>query len=305
MIRNKWYAANWKPMLSWLLVSIVALIAFKQGPEIWTTLKQVQIKWVAAGMGCYYINYLFRAIRFNIIIKKKLNLWPDTIHFTCLHGFLSYLLPFRTGDLALPVIIKTVCDITLSDGAKILLKVRLLDLFTLGICILYFALFYELLIPFDLQLVWIATGVCLIFCPITLYLLIKNRGYFKNSILHWLEKIGDIGIITLKEIILSIGIWAAVGAVFYCTTKAVSLPLNFGEIWVIITIQLPLQLIPVQGFANAGNHEGGWVTALALMGIPASKGLQFAIASHAILLIYVMMLGPVALITKKIKLVNR
>jgi hypothetical protein len=60
-----------------------------------------------------------------------------------------------------------------------------------------------------------------------------------------------------------------------------------------------LQLIPVQGFANAGNHEGGWIAALAILGVPVSEGLEFALTSHAIILLYVLLLGLFAFTVRK------
>ena len=67
-----------------------------------------------------------------------------------------------------------------------------------------------------------------------------------------------------------------------------------------LNTQLPLQLIPIQGFANSGNHEGGWIAGLALLGIPTSEAVDFSLTSHALLIIYVLALGIVALITRMI-----
>ena len=102
-----------------------------------------------------------------------------------------------------------------------------------------------------------------------------------------------------SKILLSLGIWTAVGVCLFCTARAVGLSLSIGDIWLLITIQLPLQLIPIQGFANAGNHEGGWITALMIIGIPATDGLKFALVSHTLLLSYVLALGLVALFIRK------
>ena len=66
-----------------------------------------------------------------------------------------------------------------------------------------------------------------------------------------------------------------------------------------VSIQLPLQILPVQGIAQAGNHEGGWVAGLALLGIPPAEGLNFALTSHALILVNILALGPVALLARK------
>ena len=100
-------------------------------------------------------------------------------------------------------------------------------------------------------------------------------------------------------------IWAAVGSCFYCTIKAVGLSLGIGEVWLLISINLPLQLIPIQGFANTGNHEAGWVGALALLGISANEGLRFALTSHALLLSYVLALWPLVAIGQIVNMKKR
>jgi uncharacterized membrane protein YbhN (UPF0104 family) len=123
-------------------------------------------------------------------------------------------------------------------------------------------------------------------------------GRFKGKVWQWAYGWGKGATFGIQGMILSFGIWACVGACFYCTAQAIGLPLKFMEVWLLISIQLPLQMIPLQGVANAGNHEGGWVAGLALLGIPAEQGLSFALLSHALLLIYVLTLGPLAYLIK-------
>jgi hypothetical protein len=100
-------------------------------------------------------------------------------------------------------------------------------------------------------------------------------------------------------VIQSIGIWFAIGGCLFCAARAVGLALGPGDAVFLISVQFPLQLIPIQGFANAGNHEGGWIAALALLGVPASSGLIIALASHSLVFLYVVSLGGVSLFLKK------
>ena len=85
----------------------------------------------------------------------------------------------------------------------------------------------------------------------------------------------------------SLGVWTMVGGALYCAARAVALPLSIGDIWFIVTVQLPLQLAPVQGMANAGNHEAGWIAALTMLGLDAGSALDFALATHVLLLVYI------------------
>jgi glycosyltransferase 2 family protein len=286
-------------VLSFLLVVFILVIAVYKGPELLEAIKKVRLDWTFAGLGCYLVNYILRAIRLKIVSVNRLKLWPDTIHTVCFHGFATYMLPFRTGDLALPIILKTVSDISLADGGKLLFKVRLLDFSTLGFWMLGAAAFLCDSIPLPYRVAWFLIGLLMCITP----LIIKQVGVVARTrlkgFLHYISVFETVGKVKPLECAVSLGIWAAVGACFYCTARAIGLTLGMGDIWFIITVQLPLQLIPLQGVANAGNHEGGWVAALALIGIPASEGLTFALTSHAILLSYVMVIGFVALIVQK------
>jgi len=286
-------------VLSFLLVVFILVIAVYKGPELLEAMKKVRLDWTLAGLGCYLVNYLLRAIRLKIVSVNRLKFWPDTIHTVCFHGFATYMLPFRTGDLALPIILKTVSDIKLSDGGKMLLKARLLDFSTLGFWMLGAAALLCDSIPIPYRVAWFLIGLSMCFAPV----IVKQVGVIARTrlrgFLHYISVFETVGKVNLLECAVSLGIWTAVGVCFYCTTRAIGLTLGMGDIWFIITLQLPLQLIPLQGVANAGNHEGGWVAALALIGIPASEGLMFALASHAILLSYVLVIGFFAFFTQR------
>ena len=286
-------------VLSFLLVVFILVIAVYKGPELLEAIKKVRLDWTVAGLGCYLVNYLLRAIRLKIVSVNRLKLWPDTIHTVCFHGFATYMLPFRAGDLVLPVILKTVSNIRIADGGKMLLKARLLDFSTLGFWMLGAAAFLCASIPLPYRIAWSLIGLFMCFTPV----IVKHVGVVARKrlrgFLRYISVFEIVGEVNLLECAVSLGIWAAVGACFYCTTRAIGLTLGMGDIWFIITVQLPLQIIPVQGVANAGNHEGGWVAALSLIGIPASEGLMFALTSHAILLSYVLVIGFFALFTQR------
>ena len=118
---------------------------------------------------------------------------------------------------------------------------------------------------------------------------------FKNIIM----KFQTVSAITGREVVQSIGIWVAIGGCLFCAARAVGLVLGPGDAIFLISVQFPLQLIPIQGFANAGNHEGGWIAALTILGIPAATGLVIALTSHALVFLYVVSLGGVSLFLRK------
>ncbi|SPD74045.1 membrane hypothetical protein [uncultured Desulfobacterium sp.] len=286
-------------ILSIFLFVVVFGCAVLKGQQLWSYLHNIRWKWAVAGLGIYLINYSLRALRINIVSRQRLKIWPSAIHSACLHGVATYFLPFRSGDLTLPVILKSVANIGLTEGGQILLKVRFLDFFTLGLWMLCMSLLTPVLISPLVRLIWFLIALGMSLFPLMTKWLQSLDCLARLSRLKAMKIFENVASFGALEIVVSLGIWMAVASCYFCTARAINLNIGIGDIWFLITIQLPLQLIPVQGFANAGNHEGGWIAGLALLGIPTSEGMNFALASHAVLIVYVLALGVMALLTGK------
>ena len=56
-------------IISLALAIAVIAIAMGQGRDLANALKQVRLSWAFAGLGCYGINYLLRALRIKVILK--------------------------------------------------------------------------------------------------------------------------------------------------------------------------------------------------------------------------------------------
>ena len=283
--------------VSIIVATAVIIMAWYYGPELIDALQRVHIGWAAAGLGCYGVNYYMRAMRFQIISKGRIPIWPEGFHAGCIHGFASYMLPFRSGDLTLPVILRNLMDFNLIDGGKILIRARLLDIMTLGIWILCAVSFQQSVLPGPIGMVWVLSGVLmLVVPPITHWLAIKGRSS-SRPFLNRIAGVVEPRWFSLSEMAVSLGIWAAVAGVFFFVAQSIGLSISLVQVWLLISLQLPLQLIPVQGVANAGNHEGGWVAGLLIVGFSAQQAVEFALTSHVILISYVLVLGLVGLLT--------
>jgi len=285
---------------SFLLAGMIAAIAFVKSDSVIESLKNINIYWAVAGLGCYWINYLFRSMRFCTISENSLQLWPDAIKATCLHGLATYMLPFRAGDLTLPAILKSINNTSWTEGGRILIKSRILDISTLGFWMICAALFTRVQIPFSYRAGWSALGLVMLVSPLMINWLLSSGLRMTSSLFskHILQ-FQTVSKITWQEVIQSLGIWMGIGGCLFCAARAVGLPLSLGGAVFLISVQLPFQLIPIQGFANAGNHEGGWIAALTILGIPASSGLVFALASHALMFVYVVSLWVVSLVLRR------
>lgn len=288
------------PQMRWIVSVAIALSVVGVGvfyrERLVLTLRSVQPLWVLAGLGAYMLNYVFRTIRIKILCPKPLRYWPEGVHCAALHGFATYMLPIRSGEISLPIILKAFIQLDLKEGILLLFKARLLDVVILGGWLLVAAAWWPNVFPYYLHRVLCGIGLLMLCAPILLKASIKGVIYFGGGAARrLLPQMHRIEILRPAEIGMSICIWGALGLCFYSVARAVGLSIEFGAIWLLVIVQLPLQLIPVQGLANAGNHEGGWVAALMLLDVNAEAAIEFALASHVVLLGYVLILGGVAL----------
>ena len=291
MISNKY-------LFSGLLVIAVFGLAFYYRHEVVTALSGMQISWAIAGFFCLLSNYFFRALRLNVLTANKLPVWPQGFYCASMHGFANYMLPLRSGDLSLPFLLKSISNMDLKYGATVLYKARLLEVFTLGIWLVAVSLYPSSKLPSSITIMMAVSGTLMILAPFLL------KKFFEFSILPFeifqraAKILAQTSKMNLREIMLTCGVWMSVAMGIWCIAAAIQLPIAAMDIVLLIALQLAMQLIPVQGFANSGNHEGGWVAALVLMGCPAAAALKFALSSHAIILVYVLLIGLIALILR-------
>jgi uncharacterized membrane protein YbhN (UPF0104 family) len=284
--------------LSFLIGFAVLFLFAYYSSEFLSTLLRVNPWWVGAGLIGYGINYVLRAFRLCILSDRRIHFWPDALYASSLHGFMTYLIPFQFGDASLPVILKTAHGIGFSDGSAILIRTRLLDLISLGGLMLVAATLSDISLALPLRLLWFAIGGALAIAPFLLRRLLAGNWFQSQRFGRLLRPFALAGKFRVIDCLLSLGIWTAVASVFFCVVRAINLPIGFSGVLLVITIQLPLQVIPVQGVANTGNHEGGWIAALSLLGIPFSRSAEFAVTSHVIILFYVLVLGVVTLFVR-------
>jgi len=265
--------------------------------ELINTLLHVDITWIVAGLLFYGLNYILRAIRLYVLSGRCIVVWPHAVYASSLHGFVTYLMPFQVGDLSLPIILKAANGVGLPEGSAILIRTRLLDMVSLGGLMLSASIGYDIDLGLSLRLLWFGIGALLVIVPFLLRRLITSHWFQLNRYGQYLKPFLLEGRFSIIELFLSLGIWIAIACVLFCVVNAINLPIGFWGGVLLITIQLPLQMIPIQGFANTGNHEGAWIAALSLLGIPLIQAVEFAVTSHVIILFYVLVLGIIPLLT--------
>ena len=91
--------------------------------------------------------------------------------------------------------------------------------------------------------------------------------------------------------LLSAGIWLCVYANFYCIVASLGFEPTLLQMIVVSIILVPLTLLPVQGVANIGTHEAGFVAALSIFGYSIDTAVVIAVTSHVVLFVFVLIWG--------------
>lgn len=265
--------------------------------DIADTFREIDVWWVGLGVVFFLLNYLFRATRIWVLTKEKIAVFPDAVYCSSAHGFATYMLPIRSGELSLPFILKSLGGLDLVDGLKILYKARLLDVLVLGLWLILASILPNSKLPPVYQLGMLIFGILMISLPA---LLVKISGPLARlkKMRGLATAIADYSVFNITEIFLTLGIWFFSAVTLWCVTAALNIGMSADQLLFLVAIQLIVQISPIQGVANSGNHESGWVAAMVLLGYPANTGLTFALASHCIIIVYVFLLGIIALILR-------
>lgn len=258
----------------------------------------------------FLVNYLFRTLRFRYLLELQAIPFLELLGVTSLYGMYLYLMPAKTGELSFPLLLKDRLKISFSQSTATLIVARFLDFATIA-----------LFLPFVLAVFWKQINIWIRTASVILVITTFMTGFLALWFIRtpgWLEFLGEDREIAsywlnrlkqvlkkvltiLKEIddrhvygrlwLVTSAIWICVQANLYYIVHSLGYSMTFLEMTVVMIIMIPMTLLPLQGVANLGTHEIGWVTAFALFGYPRSTALGIAVSTHIILLAFVLALG--------------
>lgn len=289
-----------KNFFSLLLAVVILISIYLKKNDILKILANINLNWLASGVALYNINYVLRGYRLKYILNSRLNT-SEAFYLCSTHGLYSYFLPARTGDASLPVMLTTNKITDWKNSIYVLLKTRILDISTLGFFIIISGLFMTEYINKNLKVAMLIIGTFMVSLLYIWEFLFKFKLINKYIKKFAPSNMSLISRPTFQEVAYSVSIWIFIYLSQYCTVKSINLNISIFEIILLSTVQLPLQLIPVQGIANSGNHESAWVITLMILGFSKTDGINYAISSHIIVMIYVTSLLIMSLSASKIK----
>lgn len=220
----------------------------------------------------------------------------QSFRISCLHIALSFLLPFKLGEAAFPLLARRLIGVDLMAGTGALLTVRLMDLGTLGALLAISAGFaVPSLWPWRWLLVLLALPAL---ASPWLILVLGHLGQRRSGRLATAGAVLDkakarhtFGLVTL----LTIVVWVCHATVAWLAFQAVGVPASLPvAVFAGASANVAFAL-PFQGIAGLGPVQAAFAYAAHLGGVPLDPAITVALAAHATLFVFGCLLALLAL----------
>lgn len=264
--------------------------------------------WLLLAFFAYVLSYYFRAWRFRILLSLENVSFFHLLSVTGMYGMYNYLLPAKSGELSLVILLRNRLKISLVEGATSLVVARYFDFLAISLILPFVLVVYLNKLPLWIVLAsTIFCGLVFISGIILYYFLIRSsaesrlvfhlQAFREGQFVKTLIRIRD-GLIRIYQkrehfrlLLLTFAIWICVYTNFYLVVISLGYQMTYFQVIVVSIFMIPMTLLPIQGLANLGTHEIGWVAAFSIFDQPRSDALNVAVSSHIILLLFVLLLG--------------
>jgi uncharacterized protein (TIRG00374 family) len=281
--------------------------------DLITTIKSINKIYLVLGLFLYTLSYLFRGLRFHILLDKKISL-NDLFHIVCVHNMVNSILPARSGELSYIYILKKYHNKSTGEGVATLMVARVLDFITISLLFFISSLFVSNLPEMFSNIIWVVvlfTALLAIFLIVLLYageIFLKFADAFfttiklnKNSVVNFfLRKAREVvdSFTNIKNngkmmelFIISFVIWFILYSLNYTLIKSLGMDIGFFEVLLASTFVVFMSVLPVQGLGGFGTYEVGWTIGFIGIGLTKELAINSGIVIHIIGIIYYVLLG--------------
>jgi len=289
---------------------IVLLGSILKPSDVLSALSQVGLEGVIKLFFLVGITQILRALRFFELLSVKTSI-PFFLIFqiTCIYQFLNHILPVRSGELSLPLLLKRYSNYPYISSVASLLLTRIHDALALasivsigvGVAVLQGRIASFWLSSLVLSLVAIALVIGLfIFMTknqqlartsrerVTTYkginiFFIKVNNLIKsfyNELLIYRQLS-----LHLKLFSYSILLWLAIFILFWVVLQSLGFSMSFSEVVLGSSLANLTQLLPISTLGNIGTLEAGWVFGFTLLGFDSYRMLTAGIVMHVIVIL--------------------
>lgn len=229
-------------------------------------------------------SHVMRAMRihyaYGLVCPQPLS---RVLSVSLVHNTVSFLLPMRLGEAALPILSKQQLDVDVKYSTATLILIRLFDAHTLLCFLCFFAgtLFLD-------GLAWVLPILLVAGLPVFIYLLRKLSDRFPK--LAFARPLFQSTPNWLRLYAYTLGIWGIkLLALAMLAAQLGTLPINHA--WIATIIADGSALSPITGLANAGTFEAAFSLPLVPLGYNAQDLVLVAVNVHVFIFIINMLAG--------------
>ncbi|MHC5210253.1 MAG: lysylphosphatidylglycerol synthase transmembrane domain-containing protein [Planctomycetota bacterium] len=295
-----------------VLVAVVIGVADLQFEDVRGPLTHLDPLLCVAALGAYAFSYVGRGARLLAMMPGSRGL----VHMTSIcarHIFLAVILPFRTGEAALPVMLNREAGRTISEALAVLALMRVLDLLAVaGYLLVGLAFTMETGGDVGTRAALVAGGLgagLLIMRPVCARLAVLRSSVHKPLAFVG-QTAGYVAALSTRQLaaaVLTTAVtWLCIYGACYLVLRAMAGPqalpglagVSFAQSLVGTTGLHLAAVMPVSPVASVGTWEAGWAAGYSLVGVEKTPAGASAIVSHVVIFAYIVAIGGLAFLVR-------
>ncbi len=284
MAENKSRAFPWLRFLlvfSVTALTLVLFFGFYDYRKAFDILRGADFNAWAIAVFFFFLGHFLRLLRYNVVMGWGVSLKSFAI--VSGHGFWSYFMPLRLGELVFPYFSRMAGLSTFSNALTSLFWTRVADaflVFFLGFSLVLYTVFSETnhLIYFR----WIHSEVTILFFLFAFGLVLFFVSRNKNL---------ELAYFSPSFLIFTVSIWLCVLIYNYYIALSIGIDMGLGQLIILVLLLTFGYFLPLQGVAGAGVHEVAWLSVIAVGSVNKEDAFVYAVASHFLVALMVVVLG--------------
>jgi uncharacterized membrane protein YbhN (UPF0104 family) len=294
---------------------IILLLSQIDPMEVVALCRRVDLRWGLAGAICFAGTYLFRAVRFRVLLAEGQTTLGRMYSVACVHGMLNHILPVRVGELSYLYLVRRVFDVSLGEAAVSLLVARLFDYVVVALIFVVAAV--RILPTLSGAVTWYLGGAAGLALLALILLLLARRvsGWLRGravggsrggrgaraALLDWFEaKLSETdkglertsqGIVRIRTVLSSLLVWIGVFGTFFCFLRGLGFVATAWFAIVGSTFAVLTSVLPLSGIGSFGTLEAGWTAGFLLIGFTKEEAIASGFAVHLLVFATVVLLG--------------
>ncbi|MFW6070033.1 MAG: lysylphosphatidylglycerol synthase transmembrane domain-containing protein, partial [bacterium] len=306
---NKQRAQFWVGMII-SAACLAAIFLLIEPREIWEALQTAHYGYLGLSALGVVAFLLLRAVRWAFMLRNQVP-WRQVFHIQNVGYLLTFILPFRLGDVARAVLIGNVPPVTLPQGISTMVVERILDLLFI-VVLLPFTLTALRTVPEAVQSAGLIAGLLAV-GGIALLVIAANKPYTAHRLARavlsrlsfmnterWLHRLDEllVGLVSLTRwrdalvlAVLSILIWSPIVLAYYSSMLAVNLDASLAMAGFVVCAAALSITAPSSPGQVGVFHAGVTFALVQILRQPDGASASFAFLYHALNFLVVVVLG--------------